>query len=147
VVAAIIASFAYGIGSPDVAPNAAISIEDAENGGNTFTVRHTGGDTIMKALDTDNDDYIETGDWSNMEVRINGKVVGQDVTPATHVADLVDITDEYNDGELPASTEIDFKPGEVLKFELDDAPTFTSKDVITVIHVPSGAVLAKETVP
>jgi len=127
----------------NVTPAAGLSIGGAEGGGITFTVTHNGGDTIVKALDTNADDSLETEDWSNMEVRINGAIVG---TNATGGAALVDIGDEYNDAELPASTVIDFKPGEVLKFELGDPPTFSSGDVITVIHVPSGSVLAKVTV-
>ena len=68
VIAAVVASFAYGIiGGVAKAPNSALVIEDAREGNTNLTVIHHGGDTITGAFDA-------TGNnWTNLIVKHNGE--------------------------------------------------------------------------
>jgi len=92
---------------------ATISIRNATAGSTELTIEHAGGDPIRDA-------YTD-GNWTNMEVRVNGAT-----TPA------------------PSGTG-DFSVGDSLTITV--ATALSSSDVITVIYTPANQQLASVTVP
>ena len=145
VIAAIIASFAYGIGSPDVAPNAAISIESATAGTNEFFVVHNGGDAIVDACDPNAASDIDQADWKNMQVRINGEVCGANAVDA-NPADLLDGQQQLNGVGLTGAM-FDLTVGDRLRLYTDGANSqLALGDEIIVIHVPTNTILASKTI-
>ena len=146
VVAAIIASFAYSMATPNVSPQAALSMEGATNGSNEFFIQHGGGDAIVDACKPNALAAIDKADWENMQVRINGEICGADAT-ATNPAQLLDGQQQLNGVNLTAATMFDFTVGDRLRLYTDDTNSqLALGDEIVVIHVPTQTILASHTV-
>lgn len=116
VIAAVVASFAYGIiGGVARAPNAALVFENAGLGKTNITLVHHGGDSITNAF---------TGsDWDNMVVKLNGV----DISWGTNVT-------------IGGDTDTTFESGEQLKIKV---PALASGDTISVIYKPTGDILQR----
>ena len=124
VIAAVVASFAYGIiGGVAKAPNAALVVEDARVGNTNITVIHHGGDTIVDAFTS------PPLNWSNLIVKHNGA----DITWSTSVT-------EGGDGNE------NFASGEQLEINVSKAAggaLLASGDTITVVYIPTGDLLQR----
>jgi flagellin-like protein len=120
VIAAVVASFAYGIiGGVAKAPNAALVFEDADSGKTNVTLIHHGGDTITDAFK----DLPGAGNWSDIVVKHNG----------------ADIT--WSGNVTPSDTSNNnFGSGEELKIKV---PALASGDTLTVVYTPTGDVLQR----
>lgn len=127
VIAAVVAAFAYGIiGGVTTAPNAALLIENAEDGKSSITVVHHGGDTIAEAFTASPPTNL---DATTLLVKING-------APQT-VSDAADIK---------ADSDRHFESTEEIKFAILDiggSTTLSSGDAISVVYVPTGDVLQR----
>ncbi|MGB2843076.1 MAG: type IV pilin N-terminal domain-containing protein [Halobacteriota archaeon] len=121
VIAAVVASFAYGIiGGVAKSPNAALVVEDARIGHTNVTVIHHGGDTIVDAFDGVG---LGDGNWSNLEVKLNGNTI----TWANNVVEGGNADDN-------------FVSGEQLTIKVD---TLTSGDTLTVVYIATGDILQR----
>ncbi len=126
VIAAVVASFAYGIiGGVAKAPNAALVIEDARVGNTNITVIHHGGDTIVDAFNA-----VNPTDWKNLIVKHNGL----DITWTTGTI----VT-------LGGDTDPDFESGEQLEINItaDVGATLASGDTITVVYTETGDLMQR----
>jgi flagellin-like protein len=120
VIAAVVASFAYGIiGGVAKAPNSALVFEDVDVGKTNITLVHHGGDTITDAFK----DMPAPGNWSDMVVKLNGATV----TWANNV------TEGGNDDP-------NFGSGEQLTIKVT---ALVSGDTVTVVYNPTGDVLQR----
>ena len=119
VIAAVVASFAYGIiGGVAKAPNAALVFEDADSGKTTVTLIHHGGDTITDAFKD------SCTNWSDIMVKHNG-------------ADI-----NWSGNVIPSDTSNNnFGSGEELKIKV--TPALVSGDTLTVVYTPTGDVLQR----
>ena len=145
VIAAIIAAYTFGLGMPDVAPRAALSIEGATSGTNEFFIVHKGGDAIADACVPNGTGRINRADWKSMQVRINGEICGADATDA-NPADLRVDGQQLNGVNLTAEM-FDFTVGDSLRLYTGGANSeLELGDEIIVIHVPTQTILARHTV-
>ncbi|MGB2843078.1 MAG: type IV pilin N-terminal domain-containing protein [Halobacteriota archaeon] len=118
VIAAVVASFAYGIiGGVTKAPSPALVVDDARVGNYNVTVIHYGGDTIVDAFTTDGDD------WRNLKVKYNG----------------VDIP--WANVMAGGNGDKNFASGEQLKISVTTA--LVSGDAITVVYLPTGDIMQR----
>ena len=122
VIAAVVASFAYGIiGGVAKAPNAALVVEDARVGNTNVTVIHHGGDTIVDA-------FTATPSWKNLMVKHNGEDIG------------------WGNVTLGGDTDENFASGEQLEINVSGAAggaLLASGDTITVVYIPTGDLLQR----
>jgi len=117
VIAAVVASFAYGIiGGVAKAPNSALVVEDARVGNTNITVIHHGGDTIVDAF------TVSAGNWSNLLVKHNGK----DIPDAN-----MTVSDTTNDN---------FESGEEIRITV---ATLQSTDTVTVVYTVTGDIMQR----
>jgi len=121
VIAAVVASFAYGIiGGMAKAPNAALVVEDARVGHTNVTVIHHGGDTIVDAF---NGVTLDGGNWSNLEIKPGGNTIT-----------WKDNVTEGGNGDN------NFVSGEQLTIKVDE---LKSGDTITVVYIATGDILQR----
>ena len=146
VMAAIIGMFVFDVMPNEPAPvaNIDIIVNDVQN----FRVEHLGGDTIPVIYDrsagTHNDWRAE--DWVNMKVQINGVTACVNATNTSQADMCVVFRNEYNNINIPWNP-INFGPGDILRFRTCGTNSeFRSGDIITVLHVPTGHLLAREVV-
>ncbi len=142
VIAAVVAAFAYGIiGGVKKAPNAALVVDGANRGSTTVTIIHHGGDTIVEAfaagtqLGGDN-----TGNWSSLEVRINGDVytnTGATAKPTLNSANF----------SLTGTATDDFEAGDEIKLQFvsgaSHAVPLGSGDSIAIVFTETGDLLQR----
>ncbi|RZN43893.1 MAG: type IV pilin [Methanophagales archaeon ANME-1-THS] len=119
VIAAVVASFAYGIiGGVATAPNSALIFENADLGKTNITLVHHGGDSVTNAFTGST-----PSDWGDMRVKLNG----------------VDIIWRAN-VTVGGDTDPNFESGEQLRIKV---PPLASGDTISVIYVPTGDILQR----
>ena len=122
VIAAVVASFAYGIiGGVAKAPNSALVVEDARVGNTNVTVIHHGGDTIVDAFTN----MTGAGGWKNLMVKHNGADIGWSATNVT----------------LGGDTNNNFASGEQLRVKVPS--TLASGDTITVVYTVTGDLMQR----
>lgn len=122
VIAAVVAAFAYGIiGGVTKAPNAALIVENADNGKDYITLVHHGGDTISDAFTSST-----ALDPTTLKIKINGK----DQTGVIIKSD--------GDNHFESSEEIKVTP-----LDIGGVATLSSGDAISVVFVPTGDVLQR----
>lgn len=129
VIAAVVASFSYGIiGGVKKAPSASLVIEDADVGNENITIVHRGGDTIV--------DAFGGNDWDSMEVRVNGGICDTN----GHVS----LNGTWGIGNWNVS---DFEPGDELEINVSAAALnnepLDSGDSISVVYTPTGDTLTR----
>jgi len=118
VIAAVVASFAYGlIGEEIKTPNTALVVDNAHVGSYNITVFHHGRDTIVDAFTTD------AAGWRNLKVKYNGV----DILWAG-------VTVEGNGDEH-------FTSGEQL--EINFTTALVPGDAIAMVYIPTGGVLQR----
>jgi flagellin-like protein len=120
VIAAVVASFAYGIiGGVAKAPNAALVFEDADAGKYVVTLVHHGGDTITDAFSG-----TPASDWGDMIVKHNGATIdwGTNVT-------------------VGGNNDDNFGSGEQLAINV--STKLVSGDTLSVVYGPTGDVLQR----
>ena len=118
VIAAAIASFAYGIiGGVTKAPSSALVVDDARVGNTNITVIHYGGDTIVDAFTTG------AAGWSDLKVKYNGVDIP-----------WANVTAGGNGDE-------DFSSGEQLKISV--TTPLVSGDAITMVYLPTGDIMQR----
>ena len=144
VVAAIIASFAYSMATPNVSPQAALSMEGATAGSNEFFIQHGGGDAIVDACAPIVVGNIDDAEWENMQVRINGEICSGDATDG-NPAEL-ELNEQELNGVDVAIGMFDFTVGDRLRLYTDAGSELALGDEIVVIHVPTQTILASHTV-
>jgi len=121
VIAAVVASFAYGIiGGVATAPNSALVFENADLGKTNITLVHHGGDSITNAF---TDTNPTTGNWGDMIVKLNG----------------VDVSWQ-NNVMVGGDTDTNFESGEQLKIRVT---ALASGDTISVVYKPTGDILQR----
>ena len=124
VIAAVVASFAYGIiGGVAKAPNSALVVEDARVGNTNVTVIHHGGDTIVDAF-TVNGTTVDG--WKNLIVKHNGTDIGD--TSWTGIV------------TLGGDTDANFASGEQLRIKVSE---LASGDTITVVYMVTGDLMQR----
>ena len=115
VIAAVVASFAYGIiGGVAKAPNAALVFENADAGKTSVTLVHHGGDSIT--------DAFGATDWGDLKVKHNGADINW-----TAVTKGGDADDHFESGEQLTIT----------------VSTLVSGDTLSVVYTPTGDVLQR----
>ena len=119
VIAAVVASFAYGIiGGVAKAPNAALVFEDADAGKTNVTLVHHGGDSITDAFTG-----TPASGWGDIVVKHNGTNI------------------DWDTNVIPSDTgDNNFGSGEELKITV---PALKSSDTLTVVYTPTGDVLQR----
>ena len=127
VIAAVVASFAYGIiGGVAKAPNSALVVEDARVGNTDVIVIHHGGDTIVNAFTGTS----TPSGWKNLMVKHNG----------------VDVTWSDTNVTLGGDTNNNFASGEQLDINLTSLTGGTgleSGDTITVVYTVTGDLMQR----
>jgi flagellin-like protein len=122
VIAAVVASFAYGIiGGVATAPNAALVFEDADAGKTNITLVHHGGDSITDAFTGTG---LANGSWGDMIVKHNGATV----TWKDNVMEGGDGDDNFESGE---------------QLEINVTTKLVSGDTLSVVYGPTGDVLQR----
>ena len=132
VIAAVVASFAYGIiGGVAKAPNSALVVEDARVGNTNITVIHHGGDTIVDAFDTSDPGNVT---WKNLMVKYNGEDINWTATS--------------NSVTLGGDTDANFASGEQLDINVTAGISglstgLTSGDTLTVVYTVTGDIMQR----
>lgn len=122
VIAAVVASFAYGIiGGVSKAPNAALVIEDATVGKTSVTVIHHGGDTVTDAFAL-NTSGTAIDSWDNLVVKHDGTNI-----LAANVS-------------FGGDTDNNFESGEQMTITVS---TLVSGETISAVYIPSGDIMQR----
>ena len=122
VIAAVVASFAYGIiGGVAKAPNAALVFEDADASKTNVTLVHHGGDSITGAFTSIDP---ASGNWGDMVVKHNGATI----TWTGYVTEGGNGDNNFGSGEQLA---------------INVSKKLVSGDTLTVVYAPTGDVLQR----
>lgn len=135
VLAATIYAWVEGFGGEETEEiNADIGIYGVGVVGSEFHIFHNHGDIITNAFNPSFNGTIRIADWKNMQIEINGQILGTDAIGKAKIKPTI----ELNGANITVGMK-DFKLGNMLAFEFDTPPT--SGDVISVIYTPTDIIL------